>query len=434
MPTLLEMKSERGEVAQKALNIQAAARQEIRELVDSELAEIRGLVARGERLSEYIRTEESLLSLEEKTYETNRGAVRIQPDGSASPTPSGKRFASMGEQLQAIARASSPGGRVDNRLIEARSLGLNEAIGSEGGFTMQSDFAADVYKLAHETGQVSRRCRPIPIGANFSGTKIPAINESSRVDGSRWGGVVSYWAAEGGTLTPSKPTFRLLDLQLKKLIGLAYATDEMLQDSQLLERIIRQAFAEEIAYKTDDGAYRGVGGGQMLGILNAPALITVAAASGSGVRVLAADILNMWGRCWAPSRSNAVWFLNQDVEQQLYQLTLGTATVNQAVYVPPGGLSAAPYATLMGRPVVPIEQASTLGTVGDIVLADMDAYALADKGQVQDATSMHVAFLTDEQVFRFIYRVEGQPFWQSPLTPAHGSNTLSPFVALAARS
>jgi hypothetical protein len=133
MPTLLEMKSERGEVAQKALNIQAAARQEIRELVDSELAEIRGLVARGERLSEYIRTEESLLSLEEKTYETNRGAVRIQPDGSASPTPSGKRFASMGEQLQAIARASSPGGRVDNRLIEARSLGLNEAIGSEGG-------------------------------------------------------------------------------------------------------------------------------------------------------------------------------------------------------------------------------------------------------------------------------------------------------------
>jgi HK97 family phage major capsid protein len=151
---------------------------------------------------------------------------------------------------------------------------------------MQSDFAADVYKLAHETGQVSRRCRPIPIGANFSGTKIPAINESSRVDGSRWGGVVSYWAAEGGTLTPSKPTFRLLDLQLKKLIGLAYATDEMLQDSQLLERIIRQAFAEEIAYKTDDGAYRGVGGGQMLGILNAPALITVAAASGSGVRVL----------------------------------------------------------------------------------------------------------------------------------------------------
>jgi hypothetical protein len=36
---------------------------------------------------------------------------------------------------------------------------------------------------------------------------------------------------------------------------------------------------------------------------------------------------------------------------------------------------------------------------------------LADKGGVQAATSMHVAFLTDEMVFRITYRVDGEPIW-----------------------
>jgi hypothetical protein len=44
-----------------------------------------------------------------------------------------------------------------------------------------------------------------------------------------------------------------------------------------------------------------------------------------------------------------------------------------------------------------------------------------------------LAFLTDETIFRFIYRVDGQPKWNSPLTPAHGAITTSPYVVLAGR-
>ena len=44
-------------------------------------------------------------------------------------------------------------------------------------------------------------------------------------------------------------------------------------------------------------------------------------------------------------------------------------------------------------------------------------------------------FLTDETVFRFVYRCDGQPAIASALTPYKGTgNTLSPFVALATRS
>lgn len=44
-------------------------------------------------------------------------------------------------------------------------------------------------------------------------------------------------------------------------------------------------------------------------------------------------------------------------------------------------------------------------------------------------------FLTDQSVFRFIYRVDGQPAVSQQLTPFKGTgNTVSPFVALATRS
>ena len=38
-----------------------------------------------------------------------------------------------------------------------------------------------------------------------------------------------------------------------------------------------------------------------------------------------------------------------------------------------------------------------------------------------------------KNVFRFIYRVDGQPVWNKALQPYKGSATVSPFVALAKR-
>ena len=40
----------------------------------------------------------------------------------------------------------------------------------------------------------------------------------------------------------------------------------------------------------------------------------------------------------------------------------------------------------------------------------------------------------DESVFRFIFRIDGQPWWNAPLTPFKGTNTQSCFVALATRA
>jgi HK97 family phage major capsid protein len=136
---------------------------------------------------------------------------------------------------------------------------------------------------------------------------------------------------------------------------------------------------------------------------------------------------------WIRSRQNAVWLINQDIEPQLYQLSQTVGTGGLPMFLPAGGSNNAPSSTLFGRPIIPIEYASTLGTPGDIILADFSQYVLADKRGMQAATSMHVRFLTDEMTFRFTYRVDGQPIWNLPLTPFKGTSSKSPFVVLAAR-
>jgi len=344
------------------------------------------------------------------------------------------RFRSFGEQMQAVIRASQPGGFVDPRLTLRAVTGMSEGTPSDGGFLVQTDFAAELLKRTYATGVVANRCRRISIGANSNSLKINAINESSRADGSRWGGVAAYWTAEGGAKTQSQPSLRQIEFNLKKLTGLAYVTDELLADSSALEQVLMQAFAEEIGYRLDDAIIRGTGAGQPLGILAAPCLVTVAAEGGQDVdTVISQNVINMYSRMYAPGQLTGVWFINQNVQPQLFALEMPVALGGLPAYMPPGGLSSTPYGTLFGRPVIPIEQCDTVGDVGDIIFADMNEYILVDKGGIQSASSIHVKFTNDETTFRFVYRVDGAPWWNTHLTLANTATTVSPFVALAAR-
>jgi len=341
-----------------------------------------------------------------------------------------RKFESFGEQLKAVVIASQEG-KVDPRL---KATGLSEGVPSDGGYLVQTDFATELLTRVYETGQVASRCKKIGISANANGLKMFGIDETSRATGSRWGGVRAYWLGEGGTKTAADPKFRMMELGLKKLIGLYYATDELLQDASALESVVKQAFTEEFAFRVDDAIVNGTGVGQPLGILNSGCLVSVTQETNQAIdTLLAENIIKMYSRMWARSRANAVWFINQDVEPELHTMSFASGTAGIAVYMPANGLSVAPYATLYGRPVVPIEQCATVGDVGDVIFADFSQYVLIDKGSMQSASSIHVKFTTDETAFRFVYRVDGQPLWASALTPFKGSNTQSPFVVVETR-
>ncbi|SHH14480.1 phage major capsid protein, HK97 family [Desulfosporosinus lacus DSM 15449] len=339
------------------------------------------------------------------------------------------------EFLTAVFNASKQGVAPDPRLLmQNAASGMGESVPSDGGFLVGEDFAKELLQRTYETGILASKCRKIPISPTSNSLEANGIDETSRANGSRWGGIQSYWENEADALIGSKPKFNKVGLKLKKLTGLCYATDELLQDSTALESIIGQAFAEEFGFRMDDVIMNGLGAGQPLGYMKSGALVTVAKEAGqANGSIVTQNVLNMWARCWGRSRQNAVWLINQDVEPQLSQMTITVGTGGIPVYMPAGGVSGAQYSTLFGRPVIPVEQANTVGSLGDISLVDLSQYLLIDKGGLNAASSIHVRFLYDESVFRFIYRVDGQPIWKSTLQPFKGSNTLSPFVTLAAR-
>jgi HK97 family phage major capsid protein len=343
------------------------------------------------------------------------------------------------EYLRAVRIAGSPGGTVDNRLTVAAAPGMQTAVGSDGGFLVPQQDAAFLIKRAYETGEILRRCRKIPLTGNS--IKIPTVLETSRAKGSRWGGVQAYWVDEAGAITDSKPKFGKLELKLKKCACVGYVTEEMLEDYTASAAILQEAFAEELAYEVENSIINGTGSGSPLGILNAGCLVSVAKESSQTLKTIYGDnVINMVSRMWARSRRNGVWLINQDCEPQILKLAAKSeyaATTYTALplYLPAGmGWNNTEYGILAGKAVIPVEYCATLGTVGDIIFADFSQYLIADKGGPRADVSMHVRFLYDEQTFRLVYRVDGQPAWTAALTPATSSaNTLSPFVALATR-
>ncbi|MER9665544.1 phage major capsid protein [Mesorhizobium sp. M0203] len=364
-------------------------------------------------------------------YRSLPAAMHDVPEGGIL---SAAQNAAFGDLLFAVRRAALGRG-MDDRLVEVESSsGSNESVPSDGGFLVEKDIADGLLRRTFDVARLTSRARRIPISARSNGAKINALKDDSRATGSRWGGIQMYRIGEGDSLTPSRPKLRQMNLELKKYAGLMYATSEMLADSVLLAGVIQQAYPEELAFMLDDDMFEGPGGAGMLGFMNAGCKVAVAKEAGQATKtVLFENITKMWARLPAGSMSRAEWWVNQDVLPQLMGMSMVIGTGGIPVYLPPGGLSQSPYGTLMSRPVMPIEYCNTLGTEGDIALVDPSQYVMIDKGDIQYATSIHVAFLTDEQAFRFIYRVDGQPVDDKPITPFKGTDKQSTFVTLATR-
>ncbi len=346
-----------------------------------------------------------------------------------------KPFSTMGEQLIAVASAARDPRVTDKRLrYQAAATGLGETVPADGGFALQTDFSSDLDDRIFASGAVLSRVRRTPIGPGANGLKRLLINETSRVDGSRAGGVRGYWQDEGAATTASAPKFRVMEQTLNKLFALVYATDELLEDSVAMQAVVDRELPEELQFKAEDAIINGDGAGKPLGVLSSPALITQTAESGQTTSDLRPEnFVKMYARMPARSVNRAVWLHNQDVLPQLLTAGITFGTGGQSLFMP-AGFMGNPFNTILGRPMVPIEYCATLDTVGDIIFADLDRFEVIEKGGIRDASSMHVRFLNDEMTFRFTWRLDGQTIENSAVTPFKGTVTVSPFIALATRT
>lgn len=451
MKTIEQYQEDISALWKKAGEVDARCVNQQRDPTDDELNYKKDLFEEIERLKKIVETAQRQDNIKDMVTNPAKAQTKPAPKNHNPPQGNGKEFKgdrvefpedsrhkrpfnSLGEQLACVVAAASPNKHVDPRLYNAAS-GMSETVSSDGGFLVQQDFTNDLLQDVFQTGILASRCRRIPISGNSNSMKINGVDETSRAS-SRYGGIVTYWADEADEKTASKPKFRKIELDLKKIVGLCYATDELLQDAATLEAFIRDAFGGEMGFAVDNAIYRGSGAGQPLGVINAGCLVTVNKETGQAANTLVAEnIVKMFSRRFVAQSTNYAWYYNQDIEPQLYTMSLAVGTGGIPVYMPPGGLSEAPYGRILGLPAIPIEQASTLGTAGDITLANFrNGYILAEKGGMQSDMSIHVRFIYDESVFRFVLRIDGQPVRASALTPAQGTNTQSHFIVLQTRS
>ena len=358
------------------------------------------------------------------------GEVEVEVDEADKP------FLSLADQCKAVKSFTLSHGRdFDVRLsrLDVKATGASEGVPSEGGFLVDPTLTGELITPIHEVGPFSSAARRLPVGSNSNYGWINGVDETNRATGSRWGGVRGYRLAEADTKTASKPKFRRIKWELKKFAVVVYGTDELLADAAQFSAVVNIACPEELNFMVNDDILNGEGATGPLGILNSGALISTGAETDQvAATIVMENLSKMWSRLDSRSKANATWYINTDCNPELDNLAYAVGTgALEARFI---GFGADGVMRIKGRPVVETEFNATLGSVGDICLFNMSEYLLWEKGGIQKASSIHVQFMTDEEVFRFVYRCDGQPTIAAPLTPYKGTDTVGPFVALEERA
>ena len=350
------------------------------------------------------------------------------PVGGEPKKPIYKNFS---EQLIDIKNAAN--GRPSAKLLELQnSLGMNEGVGSDGGFAVQSDFAGMMLDSAVKESGILSMVDEYQVSPGSNRVEWVDVDERD-ISSTVAGGVEVYWEAEAGEVEASKPKLQKKELKLEKLMGLAYVTHELDADSSFTDQLITRSFSLALNRALAGAVVSGDGVGKPIGITEGGGLVVVPKESGQTAGTIVwENIRAMYHRAIDPSNGNYAWLVHPDAHEQLDSLKVEVGTGGVPVYQPAAMTGAVP--TLRGIPVIATDHCAPLGTKGDIILADLKDYILPYKDGIQKDVSIHVEFISAQNAYRFIFRVNGRPKTDTPLKIKNSAKTRGKYIALANRS
>jgi HK97 family phage major capsid protein len=339
-----------------------------------------------------------------------------------------KLFKNFAEQMIAVKKAAN--GTVDERLtVLNAALGMNEGAGQDGGFAVQSDFAGMLIDTAVKEDPILSRVDSYAISQQSDRVSYIEVDETD-ISTTVFGGVRVYWASEAGTAVATKPKLKEKELKLQKLMGFAYATDELNSDSTFVDQLYTRAFNDAIRRTLAGAIISGDGVGKPLGILKSGSLVEVGKENGQAAdTVVFANLTKMYNRVL--DKSKCVWLCHPDVREQFDFLDFPVGTGGVPVYLPAAATGS--IDSLKGKPIIESDHCSAIGDLGDLFFTDLSDYLMIYKGGVQKDVSIHVQFLTAENCYRFIFRANGIPKRNTKLRIKNSNNERSSIVALGAR-
>lgn len=363
-----------------------------------------------------------------------RAAVRQPAEPTRSPvtgielaalSPTGGFNKGPGEFLAAI-RATHQGS-FDLRLkaMAAQTVYANEGAGPEGAWALPPEFAAGIVEAVAGQASLLGKMKPMQSTSNFF---IAPVDESTS-----WGttGVQGAKRGEAAAASPSKIAISQRVVQLYKADCFVNVTEELNADNPAVGQYITRIMGRQLQGVVERWLLRGSGVGEPIGILNAPALVSVAAeASGNTTGTLIRqNFSKMSGRILPGYDSEAFWVCSPSAKIACNDVKL-SANGNTGAFIQAGFGD-----PMLGYPCITSMEAQPVGTAGDCTLVAPSGFMTLTRGGVQSQATIFFAFDQGLTSLRAYIRLGQVPILTTAVVPKlDTATTLSHCVTTATRT
>lgn len=298
---------------------------------------------------------------------------------------------------------------------------LSEDQGGAGGYLVPTEYSSQLLQVAQNASPILSLVNRVPVGSDAG--EYPCLDQyaapTAGVGNTAFAaGLTAAATSEGAALTETQPTFEMIKWRLSKVGGFTQVTNELMSDSPTaVESLLRTLFGIAISARTEHYILRGTGVGQPLGILNAPCLVSVTPDNNAIFAFTdAAEMVSRFKNITGKAR----WIQHPGIIPDYALTTNGWVHGDSPV-----GIESFGYGAPINSEHLPQDD-----NAGCVILADLGAYLLFEKGGLSVGYSEHFAFTSELGTWRFSQRLDGQPWMKAAITLAdpQGSYTVSPFV------
>lgn len=328
---------------------------------------------------------------------------------------------------KAVKMASINPALTDRRLTSAQAAATtfaNESAGPEGGWAQPTEFSKEIVEIVAGAASLLGRMRPVQSSSNVYQIPVDPTTQ--------WGttGVQAAKQSEGGAATVSNLALQARVVTLYKATSLVNVTEELATDNPATITYINRVMARQLLGIVERWLLQGSGAGEPLGILKAPALVSVAKdGSQTAATITKGNLSKMVGRLIPGSEADAFYVCSPSAKIGMVDILLGaggnTGTDLQRGFGAMG----------LGYPVVTSMEAPAIGTAGDCTLVAPSGFLTLTRGGVNTQITPYFYFDQGLNTLRAYIRIGQTPLLAAAIAPKLDTNTtLSHCVTTEARS